>query len=135
MGKCKQCGKNAEGELCFQHKPRKLMRQIFKRRAASKLKAYKGNKDIDKMRNLFISIWNKRSHKSEVSRLGLGREPLTHYFHHILPKSKYPELAYIEENIILLTIDEHANVESDMYKYEEINGRREQLINKYINNE
>jgi len=32
-----------------------------------------------------------------------------------------------------LTLDEHANVESDMYKYEEVNKRREQLIIKYLN--
>jgi len=36
-----------------------------------------------------------------------------------------------EENIILLTLNEHSNVENDMYKYEEVNIRREQLKKKY----
>ena len=53
------------------------------------------------------------------------------YFHHILPKSKYPEAKYDEENIILLTPQEHSSVESDMYKYEEVNRRRELLKIKY----
>ena len=48
-------------------------------------------------------------------------------FHHILPKSKYPEASLDEENIILLTWEEHDQVEMDMYRYEDINNRREQL--------
>ena len=36
-----------------------------------------------------------------------------------------------EENIILLTVDEHANVESDIYKYDEINKRRNHLLKKH----
>ena len=35
-----------------------------------------------------------------------------------------------EENIILLTIDEHADVESDMYKFDIINQRRTNLLKK-----
>lgn len=61
----------------------------------------------------------------------LGKEPLTVFFHHILPKEKYPEAALDEENIILLTLEEHDNAEKDMYKYEEINLRREKLKTKY----
>ena len=53
------------------------------------------------------------------------------FFHHILAKEKYPDAAYDESNIILLTLDEHTNVENDIYKYEEINKRRESLKLKY----
>jgi len=45
-------------------------------------------------------------------------------------KNKYPELAYDKCNIILLTLDEHTNVEADMYRYEEVNRRRIELLNK-----
>jgi hypothetical protein len=61
----------------------------------------------------------------------LGKEPLTVFFHHILSKEKYPEAALDEENIILLTLEEHDNVEADMYKYPEVNRRRELLKIKY----
>jgi hypothetical protein len=61
----------------------------------------------------------------------LGNEPLTVFFHHILSKEKYPQAAFDEENIILLTLQEHDQVEMDMYRYEEVNTRREKLLIKY----
>ena len=85
---------------------------------------------IETMRNFFLEIWKERKHYSEVSGAPLGSEALSTFFHHILPKSKYPELAYEKSNIILLTLDEHTNVEADMYRYEEVNRRRIELLNK-----
>jgi hypothetical protein len=61
----------------------------------------------------------------------LGSEPLSIYFHHILPKEKYPQAAFDEENIIFLSLDQHMNVENDKYRYEEINKRRNFLRIKY----
>jgi hypothetical protein len=55
----------------------------------------------------------------------------TAFFHHILPKEKYPQAALDEENIILLTLNEHDQVESDIYRFEEVNKRREHLKQKY----
>lgn len=83
------------------------------------------------MRDFFLTIWYKRKHKSEVSGEYLGKEAMSTYFHHILPKEKYPEASLDEENIVLLTLEEHCNVENDMYKYDEINKRRETLKIKY----
>ena len=85
---------------------------------------------VETMRNFFMEIWNERKHYSEVSGEYLGKEPLSTFFHHILPKSKYPELQYDKSNIILLTLDEHTDVESCMYKFEEVNRRRIELLNK-----
>jgi hypothetical protein len=86
---------------------------------------------IETMRNLFLEIWKERKHYSEVSGNYLGSEALSTFFHHILPKSKYPDASYDKSNIILLTLDEHTNVEADIYKYEEVNKRRESLKLKY----
>lgn len=127
--KCKTCGKNSEGEYCFQHKPRTPLKQ-------SGIKPSLSAKTVDNdgyilQRKLFLSIWKKRKHYSEVSGDYLGKEALSTYFHHILPKEKYPQACLDEENIILLTLEEHTNVESDMYKYELINKKREQLKTKY----
>lgn len=93
----------------------------------------KSTKKEEKQRlhRLFMDIWNKRPRISEVSKQSLGTEPLTIFFHHILPKNKYPQAMYDPENIILLTFREHDNVEINMYRYEEINKRREQLKIKY----
>ena len=41
------------------------------------------------------------------------------------------ENGFDEENIIFLTVDEHANVEADIYKYDEVNKRRNHLLKKY----
>jgi hypothetical protein len=88
-----------------------------------------------KMNELFMSVWSARPHKSEVSGEWLGKEPLTIFFHHILPKEKYPEARLDEENIVLLTLEEHDNVEKDMYKYEEVNRLRDLLKLKYATTE
>jgi hypothetical protein len=96
------------------------------------------DKDISKKReaaerqkNLFKKIWYSREHKSEVSGTYLGKPISSLYFHHILEKRNYKQAAYDEENIIILTPEEHATVELNKYKYEEINRRRELLLTKY----
>lgn len=82
------------------------------------------------MHVFFKEIWKERKHYSELSGIYLGSEAMSIYFHHILPKEKYPELGYDKSNIILLTLDEHTDVESCMYKFEEVNKRRIELLNK-----
>ena len=128
MGTCKTCGKKCVGEYCFHHKPRKP------------LAANKGFKNVKKeepirqtveLHEFFLQIWKKRLHYSEVSMDYLGKEPLSVFFHHILPKSKYPQAEFDEENIILLTWQEHDQVEMDPTRYEEVNKRREKLKQKY----
>ena len=136
--KCKTCGKNADSEYCFAHKSRKPLpssgRGLTSKMSVisnKKSKNVQNNERFTEMRDFFLSIWKKRSHKSEVSGVYLGKEPMSTYFHHILPKEKYPEACLDEENIILLTLEEHSNVENNMYKYEEVNKRREYLKRKY----
>jgi len=135
--KCKVCGKKADSEYCFQHKPKKtlkrtismidIMRPYAEKQAEIAIKL----NGIAEQAKVFLDIWRKRHHISEISGEYLGDEPLTIFFHHILPKEKYPEANKDEENIILLTFDEHGTVENDIYRYEEINKRREKLTIKY----
>lgn len=143
--KCKTCGKNSDSEYCFQHKPRKQLQQqrmvptskLGVGKPMQKRTSKQLTKEIDKkltthkMFEFFISYWKKSNKKSAVSGKFLGKEPLSVFFHHILPKEKYPEACFDEENIILLTLEEHNTVESDMYRYEEVNKRRDYLLTKY----
>ena len=122
---CKTCGKNCEGEYCFRHKPRKKLSSNLDKKLDKKVL------QISEMQQFFLKIWKKKLHYSQVSMNYLGKEPLTIFFHHILPKEKYPEAMYDEENIVLLTLEEHDNVERDMYKYDVINKMRENLLKKY----
>ncbi len=149
--KCKTCGANCNGEYCFKHKPRTALAKTgklsklakntsFDKSVKSKMSSFLHQKldkseevirQISEMQEFFLQIWRKRLHYSQVSMDYLGKEPLTVFFHHILPKEKYPQAALDEENIILLTLEEHDNVERDMYKYPEINRRRDKLKIKY----
>lgn len=129
MPKCKTCGKGSDGEFCFQHKSRTQLKQS--RITPTKSTVKHNTVGVSVQRQLFLYIWKMRRHYSEVSGVYLGKEPLSTYFHHILPKEKYPEACRDEENIILLTLEEHSNVENDIYKYEIINKKREQLKIKY----
>jgi hypothetical protein len=148
MNKCKKCNNNCEGEYCFQHKPRTQLQRGKKPSLTSRKKVSDGkshqmsvisNKKVKNVQNnkhimqreMFLEICKKRKHHSEVSGAYLGKEPMSTYFHHILPKEKYPDACLDEENIILLTLDEHTQVEMDIYRYEEINNRRKYLMNKY----
>lgn len=116
--------------LCLSHIKRKPLPASRQLGIRAKVQSFVDRERINKMRSFFMEIWKKRKHYSEVSGVFLGDEPMSTYFHHIMPKEKYPELAYEESNIILLTLDEHTNVENDMYKYEKINELRTQLLNK-----
>ena len=134
MPRCKTCGKNADSGYCFRHKPRKPLSTKssgFTKKLDKVVKSDEEIRKISEMREFFLQIWSKRSHHSEVSGRWLGKDPLTVFFHHILPKEKYPQAALDEENIVLLTIDEHEQVENDIYRYEKINEQRKYLLNKY----
>jgi len=116
--------------LCLSHIKRKPITPKRDGLIAAKRDMFVQKTKIETMRNLFLEIWKERKHYSEVSGDYLGGEALSTFFHHILPKSKYPELQYDKSNIILLTLDEHTDVESCMYKFEEVNRRRIELLNK-----
>lgn len=61
---------------------------------------------------LFLQIWRDREnidghHYSQVSGDRLPEKFSTLYFDHLLERSKYPELEFEEENIILCLPEEH----------------------------
>lgn len=114
--------------LCKHHIPKTRVKPM---RASTMASREKRREDTDEMRKFFLTIWSKRLHYSEVSGEWLGKEPLSIYFHHILPKIKYPDAKFDEDNVILLTFDEHQNVENDKFRYVEINNRRDRLEEKY----
>lgn len=118
------------GGLCQSHIGKKPMKKAKHNKVfAAKIK--KAGKQSGLRYALFMLIWTKRGNKSEVSGERIYGEPSSAYFHHILPKSKFPDGDLDPENIIILTMDEHANVENNMFIFEEVNRRREYLLKKY----
>jgi hypothetical protein len=74
-------------------------------------------KEIDRMtrdadRRFCEQLWKDRKPYSEVSGTYIGPEPNWACVHHLLPKSKYPVYRYEDWNVILLTIQEHADTEN-----------------------
>ena len=115
--------------FCKYHMERKPLN-----RGTKKLVSKKKKIPSRSMGEFFLSIWNKRPHKSEVSGKLLNGEPLSTMFHHIIEKSDvlYGELArWDEEDIIILLPEEHEQLHKDVYMYEEVNKRREKLLRKY----
>jgi hypothetical protein len=78
----------------------------------------------------FYLILQTRGKESEISQSKLYGEINSTWFHHILPKSKFPELRYCVDNIIVLTSDEHNAVENGK-EYEEVERRKKDLQSRY----
>jgi len=58
-------------------------------------------------RELFLKIWAKRPHVSEINGEPLGDEPNTYNFMHVLGKKAFPDFRLKEENILLASFDQH----------------------------
>lgn len=102
--KCKVCGKNADSEYCFAHKPRKrFSKSEIKPKVSQKVK------QTEEMFHFFEDVWKERKHECYNCGKWLGKEPLSYMFDHVLEKSKYPELRLERENIVLMCLQCHDN--------------------------
>jgi hypothetical protein len=114
--------------LCRHHIPKKPLQAIRSSRMNDNTKQVV---DTTPMREFFLELWKKRRHYSEISGVFLGHSPSHLFFHHILPKNKFPQFALNEENIVILLPEEHGNIESNPYRYDIINEKRKYLQTKH----
>lgn len=71
-------------------------------------KKYKNTpEEREKMWNFFLEIWKERPHYCQITGKWLGNQPKSWHFDHLLEKSKYPELAFEKDNIILVDFEVH----------------------------
>jgi 5-methylcytosine-specific restriction endonuclease McrA len=63
--------------------------------------------DYSKMKEFFLQCWKEKSHYCEECNKFLGNEPKTYMFDHLLEKSKYPELAFEKNNIMITCLECH----------------------------
>lgn len=88
------------------------------------------------MYQFFINLWNntppykRRCYETGVA---LKNPPLSTYFHHVLPKSKYPQYRLCAWNIVFLQPEVHNQAEIDLDKTPRVKEYKERLINQ-INN-
>lgn len=76
--------------------------------------------------------WDSCPHKCEECGTNLGREALTLFFHHLLPKSKYPMFRHTHENIVVLCPDCHSQAESNISKLEYTKNRTLQAVKELL---
>lgn len=79
-----------------------------------KVKTAKKPKTNDQQQ-MFIEIWAEREHISELSGQYLGDEMNAWFFAHILSKGAYPHLKLNKDNIMLVTQEEHWQLDQNTH--------------------
>jgi predicted metal-binding protein len=85
--------------------------KALKARAAKKM-LDKSKQFVDKDFSFYSEIWKERLHQCEKCGVGLGSEWKKWNFHHILEKSKRPDLRYDKNNLLLVCLMCHSNFHS-----------------------
>lgn len=99
--------------------------------SSKKAKSQKTRKEnSEKQWIFFYTLLQLRSKESEISGDKLYGDLNSTWFHHILPKSKYPELRFCPENIIIVTFDEHTEIENGK-TFDEVEKRKIQIVENY----
>ena len=106
---CKSCDcQTSQGnrfhKLCTKCNERRLASKKGKPRS---IKVYR--KKPTGEREMFLEIWDERPHicTNPKCKKPLDENPKVHYFAHIKPKGKYPELRLVKSNVRLLCMECH----------------------------
>lgn len=67
---------------------------------------------IERQKEFFMEIWERKSHYCQSCSKWLGKEPNLLFFHHVLPKHLFKEFKYNEKNIVILCWNCHASIEN-----------------------
>ncbi len=96
-------------------KPKKVYQ--IPRVSKKRQKKLEEQKDMIKLDHEFYEEhWRSCPHRCEQCNLNLGKEPLTIFFHHALPKRSFPQFRHTHENIIVLCGNCHSQAEVDIDK-------------------
>lgn len=101
-------------------------RGIFVRKPESFAEAIEKNQVLSDQ-DLYQEIWAEREHKCFETGVNLPSEPLTLYFHHILPKAKHPQFRHAKWNIVILHPDAHSQAEVNLDKCPRVKALTEHL--------
>jgi len=97
-------------------KPKKLpkpLRKVSKKRALQ-IELDKQTAELDK--EFYLEHYRACPHKCEVCKTGLPKEPSNFMFHHILEKRNYPQFRHAHENILVVCLQCHSQIETDISK-------------------
>lgn len=93
--------------FCRYHYPKKSIKRVSDK---EKIKKESKKKLLEEDKQFYAGIWDKREHYCSECGVGIC-EPSTANFHHILEKRNYPDLRHTEDNIVILCIACHQQVE------------------------
>lgn len=135
FGICKECGTEV-GEVRLVSRNKGLCLHHFRqmKKPLTKPISAKQKDVLAQDQKMYASIWRKRKHVSELSGTNLGDKMKSIFFSHILPKGNYPRFRHREDNIILLTMQEHHDWEFGDRKdpkWQVVKDRYEALLQEY----
>lgn len=111
-----------------------LKRTSLKKVSKKRLNSLPKEKEkTEEMYRFFMEIWNTTPpYKRRCYETGksLPHPPLSTYFHHVLPKSKYPQFRLMKWNIVLLDPDVHNQAETNLDKTPRVKELKERLLNQ-----
>lgn len=112
--------------------PEKKVYKIPTMSAKRKAKESEGKELFAADKEFYAEHWAAHPRTCEECNKNLGKEPLTLFFHHALPKRNYPQFRHDHFNIICLCPDCHSQAETDLDKVPKTKARTEQ-IKKLLN--
>jgi len=65
-------------------------------------------------KDFYKEIWAASKHACQSCGVKLPKEPLTLFFHHLLPKSIYPQFRHEPSNIAILCFECHSKCETNI---------------------
>lgn len=140
---CKSCGVDSyifskgRCKSCSTKEDRKPIAKITER---AKVKKEGKKKVIQELHQFYLDLWDKRADKNGNVRCFETEILLSHtlYKHnlccysHQIPKSKRPDLAFEEENVLIVLPDIHAAWEANPEKCPKMKEYTEKLKEKYL---
>lgn len=96
--------------------PPKARQPLRKQSEKAKAAVVDGKKLFAEDKEFYADIWSASPHVCQSCGKHLPKEPLTLYFHHLIPKGPYPQFRHTHENIMILCPDCHTQAESDLDK-------------------
>ena len=96
-----------------QAQPKKYY-QIPKVSAKRKMQIVEDKILFEQDKDFYKEIWAASPHTCQECNCKLGKEPLTIFFHHIMPKSIYPQFRHEPSNIAILCLECHSKCETNI---------------------
>lgn len=112
------------GGYCLRHqwcrtdkKPKQITRTPI-RKISKKKASTLGERKLEQEKDwaFYLTIWDERNHICYETDQWLGTEPLTTFFHHVLPKGtrKYKKYRYAKWNIVIVSLETHSKAENNI---------------------